>query len=122
MASAGGLLVAAANALAVSAAVTGLDHPFLCAFGVAVQERFEYIQSQLLPFLKSVGFKEQSLQWLPAVGPAGQNLKDPPTEPLLSWWKGPTLVQAIDAFVPKARNSGKAWGQGACGWQACEHY
>lgn len=71
------------------------------------QERFEYIRSQLLPFLKSVGFKEQAVQWLPAVGPAGQNLKEPPTEPLLSsWWKGPTLVQAIDTFVPKPRNTG----------------
>lgn len=71
-----------------------------------MQERFEYIRSELLPFLKSVGFKEQALQWLPAVGPAGQNLNQPPSEPLLSWWKGPTLVQAIDNFVPKARNAG----------------
>lgn len=77
---------------------------FVCA---CVQERFEYIRSELLPFLKSVGFKEQALQWLPAVGPAGQNLNAPPTEPLLSsWWKGPTLVDAIDAFVPKPRNTG----------------
>lgn len=71
------------------------------------QDRFEYIRAQLLPFLKSAGFKERAIQWLPAVGPAGQNLKEPPTEPLLkSWWKGPTLVQAIDAFVPKPRNTG----------------
>lgn len=72
-----------------------------------MQERFEYIRSQLLPFLKSVGFKESCLQWLPAVGPAGQNLIAKPTEPLLArWWKGPTLVEAIDAFVPKPRNAG----------------
>eukprot|EP00775_Hariotina_reticulata_P011038 gene11038-11193_t len=70
------------------------------------QERFDYIRAQLLPFLKSVGFKESGLQWLPAVGPAGQNLIARPSEPLLaSWWKGPTLVQAIDAFVPKPRNT-----------------
>lgn len=70
------------------------------------QERYEYIRSLLLPFLTSVGFREASLQWLPAVGPAGQNLKAPPTEPLLAWWKGPTLVQAIDKFLPKPRNIG----------------
>lgn len=76
---------------------------------VCAQERFDYIRSELLPFLKSVGFKEQALQWLPAVGPAGQNLNTPPTEPLLSsWWKGPTLVAAIDTFVPKPRNTGVA--------------
>jgi hypothetical protein len=72
-----------------------------------LQERFEYIKSQLLPFLKTVGFRESSVQWLPAVGPAGQNLVGPPSEALLSrWWKGPTLVQAIDAFKPKPRNAG----------------
>eukprot|EP00878_Enallax_costatus_P005079 GHUV01005340.1.p1 GENE.GHUV01005340.1~~GHUV01005340.1.p1 ORF type:complete len:524 (+),score=140.75 GHUV01005340.1:175-1572(+) len=71
------------------------------------QDRFEYIKSQLLPFLKSVGFKESLLQWLPAVGPEGQNLLKPPTEQrLASWWKGPTLVQAIDKFTPKPRNTG----------------
>ncbi|WIA29533.1 hypothetical protein OEZ86_012032 [Tetradesmus obliquus] len=71
------------------------------------QERFEYIRSQLLPFLKTVGFRESSVQWLPAVGPAGQNLVAPPSEPLLlRWWQGPTLVQAIDAFKPKPRNTG----------------
>lgn len=79
---------------------------FMFCYAVPLQERFEYIRSELLPFLKSVGFKEQALQWLPAVGPAGQNLNAPPTESLLKWWKGPTLVQAIDAFVPKPRNAG----------------
>jgi elongation factor 1 alpha-like protein len=75
---------------------------------ILLQERFEYIKSQLLPFLKTVGFRESSVQWLPAVGPAGQNLVAPPSEALLSrWWKGPTLVQAIDAFKPKPRNAGK---------------
>ncbi|KAF8073115.1 RFC3 [Scenedesmus sp. PABB004] len=71
------------------------------------QERFEYIRGQLLPFLKSVGFRDAAVQWLPAVGPAGQNLVSPPTAPqLAAWWRGPTLVQAIDAFRPKPRNAG----------------
>jgi translation elongation factor EF-1alpha len=71
------------------------------------QERFTAIQAQLLPFLKSVGFKDSCVQWMPAVGPAGQNLREPPSEPALAaWWRGPTLVQAIDAFVPKPRNTG----------------
>lgn len=82
------------------------------------QERFDYIHAQLLPFLKSAGFKESGLQWLPAVGPAGQNLVAKPSEPLLaSWWKGPTLVEAIDAFVPKARNTGVKRVQGLLVWQ-----
>eukprot|EP00798_Chlamydomonas_sp_ICE-L_P023983 gene23983-9558_t len=39
------------------------------------QDRFNHIKAAMLPFLtKTCGFKESALQWLPAVGPAGQNL------------------------------------------------
>ena len=64
-----------------------------------LQSRFEEIQALLLPFLKMCGFREASLQWLPAVGTQNQNLTGPPTAPeLKAWWNGPTLVQAIDTF------------------------
>jgi hypothetical protein len=34
------------------------------------------------------------VQWLPAVGPSGENLVRPPTQPeLAEWWRGPTLAQ-----------------------------
>jgi translation elongation factor EF-1alpha len=71
------------------------------------QERFEHIRGQLLPFLKHCGFREDRLQWLPAVGPLAENLVAPPSDPLLSsWWRGPTVVQAIDAFKPRHRSTG----------------
>ncbi|GBF90939.1 hypothetical protein Rsub_03794 [Raphidocelis subcapitata] len=71
------------------------------------QERFDAIKAQLLPFLRSCGFKEASLQWLPAAAPSGQNLVAPPDDAkLAAWWRGPTLVQAIDAFVHHGRNAG----------------
>ncbi len=39
---------------------------------------------------------------------SGQNLVGPPTEPALaSWWKGPALVQAIDAFEPPPRETSR---------------
>jgi hypothetical protein len=73
------------------------------------QERFQHIRATLLPFLKSCGFKEAALQWLPAVGPLGENLASPPTNPALTaWWEGHTVVGAIDAFAPKQRNTGKS--------------
>ncbi|EIE22483.1 hypothetical protein COCSUDRAFT_47906 [Coccomyxa subellipsoidea C-169] len=72
-----------------------------CAFS---QERFEQVKGALLPFLRTSGFRESQVQWLPAVGPSGQNLTDHPTEPALSsWWRGPSVVAAIDAFRPAAR-------------------
>ena len=62
----------------------------------------------LQPFLKLSGFRESQVSWLPAVGPTGQNLIGPPTEPALAdWWRGPTVVQAIDAFKPGARDANK---------------
>ena len=51
------------------------------------QQRFQDIQATLLPFLKGCGFRPASIQWLPAVGPTGQNLVKPATEPQLSWFK-----------------------------------
>lgn len=63
------------------------------------QARYEEIKGQLLPFLKQCGFRESSLQWLPAVGTANENLVKQPTAPELnSWWKGRTLLQTIDSF------------------------
>ncbi|BDA43503.1 HBS1-like protein [Coccomyxa sp. Obi] len=76
-----------------------------CAFS---QDRFEEVKGTLLPFLRTSGFRESQVQWLPAVGPSGQNLTGPPTEPALaSWWRGPSVVAAIDAFRPTERAVGR---------------
>lgn len=92
----------------------------------SAQERFESIKAAVSPFLRSCGFRDASVQWIPAVGPTGDNLLSPPgtaaggaegaggsaaaattttatASPLASWWKGPTVVAAIDAFEPRPR-------------------
>ena len=56
------------------------------------QQRFLDIQATLLPFLKGCGFRPGAIQWLPAVGPTGQNLVKAPTEPQLAWFKVSPLV------------------------------
>ncbi|KAF5841984.1 translation elongation factor EF1A/initiation factor IF2gamma [Dunaliella salina] len=74
------------------------------------QERFEHVHATLAPFLHSIcGFRPANVQWLPAVGPSGQNLvaQPGPDSALASWWKGPTLAQAIDGFYPRERLTGK---------------
>lgn len=68
------------------------------------EERFNAIKATLEPFLKTCGFRPSAIQWLPAVGPTGDNLAAPPKDPALAaWWRGPTLAQAIDAFRPAHR-------------------
>lgn len=70
-----------------------------------MQDRFKEVKSILQLFLKMSGFRESQTSWLPAVGPSGENLVGTPAEPALAgWWHGATLVQAIDAFKPSARD------------------
>ncbi|KAL0034609.1 hypothetical protein WJX79_010439 [Trebouxia sp. C0005] len=42
-----------------------------------------------------------------SAGGGGQNLVKPPTEPELSWFKGPSVVAAINAFKPSERATSK---------------
>lgn len=84
----------------IAVVITKLD------MGGYSQERFNAIRSELEPFLvQSCGFKKQQVQWLPAVGPTGENLINPPKDPLLQSWfvDGPTVAQAIDSFIPTHR-------------------
>lgn len=86
----------------IAVVVSKLD---TCEFS---SERFLAIKAALEPFLRTCGFKEGSVQWLPAVGPTGENLVKPAEEPRLAeWWSGPTLVGAIDGFSPRERNIGR---------------
>eukprot|EP00897_Mesotaenium_endlicherianum_P009484 jgi/Mesen1/8564/ME000493S07920 len=72
------------------------------------QDVFESIRGQLAPFLRVCGFRDAGIQWLPISGLDGQNLSRKPTAPkLLSWYHGPTLLEAIDAFKPPARQVGR---------------
>mmetsp|Transcript_20395 Transcript_20395/g.56534 ORF Transcript_20395/g.56534 Transcript_20395/m.56534 type:complete len:474 (-) Transcript_20395:108-1529(-) len=82
----------------VAVVISKLD---MCGFS---EERFLAVKTALAPFLKTCGFREEAVQWLPAVGPTGENLVNPPKEPCLAqWWTGKTLVGAIDSFHPRER-------------------
>lgn len=60
------------------------------------QERFMEIKTSLRHFLKTVGFKDADVIYVPCSGLSGENLVKPSTvEALNSWYTGPTLLQAI---------------------------
>ncbi|KAL7520349.1 hypothetical protein ACHAWX_005077 [Stephanocyclus meneghinianus] len=73
--------------------------------------RFEHIKSQVLAFLLENGFKEKRIQFVPVSGLTGVNVsneKRKETEEegwklLRKWYKGPTLIEALNAFVPAKR-------------------
>ena len=67
------------------------------------QERFENIKQRLKPFLKTVGFKESSVDYIPISGMIGENLVERTQNPNLSWYQGPCLLEMIDTLPPATR-------------------
>ncbi|XP_071513951.1 protein HBS1 isoform X1 [Panulirus ornatus] len=67
------------------------------------EDRFKDIKRNLQQFLKTVGFKDADVVYIPCSGLTGENLTKPSTEDkLCSWYTGPTLLQAIDKMkVPE---------------------
>ncbi|CAI9300068.1 unnamed protein product [Lactuca saligna] len=72
------------------------------------KERFDNIKLQLGVFLRSCNFKDSNVTWVPLSAMENQNLVAPPSDArLLSWYKGGSLLEAIDAFQPPAREYSK---------------
>eukprot|EP01029_Cantina_marsupialis_P023887 TRINITY_DN60210_c0_g1_i3.p1 TRINITY_DN60210_c0_g1~~TRINITY_DN60210_c0_g1_i3.p1 ORF type:complete len:421 (-),score=132.34 TRINITY_DN60210_c0_g1_i3:130-1392(-) len=68
------------------------------------QRRFDEISDRTMTFLKNeVGFKESTVQFVPLSGFTGENLVKSSEEALQSWYKGPTLVEAIDKIESSRR-------------------
>ncbi|KAL7528501.1 hypothetical protein ACHAXR_004411 [Thalassiosira sp. AJA248-18] len=74
------------------------------------KDRFEYIRSLILDFLKENGFKEKKITFVPVSGLTGVNVSregkmedEAGWKALRKWYKGPTLVEALDGFTPAKR-------------------
>lgn len=61
-------------------------------------DRFHFIKSDFSKVLIELGFKTESISFTPLSGWAGENLII--KSPLMSWWDGPTLMQALDNTPP----------------------
>lgn len=72
-------------------------------------DRFNEIKARLTTFLtRNAGYREADLTYVPCSGLQGENLTKPSTEgELTSWYKGPTLLTAIDSLKPPERPVGK---------------
>ncbi|PON73020.1 Translation elongation factor [Parasponia andersonii] len=72
------------------------------------KDRFELIKQQLGVFLRSCGFKDSSVSWIPLSVMENQNLVKAPSDARFSaWYKGPHLLDAIDSFQPPSRDFSK---------------
>jgi len=74
------------------------------------KDRFEEIRQRLSPFLKANGFDLKKVTFIPISGLSGINIKESPSKKddkaadLAAWYKGKTLLEAIDSFDPAKRN------------------
>ncbi|XP_053314522.1 HBS1-like protein isoform X1 [Spea bombifrons] len=72
------------------------------------QERFCEITTKLGNFLKQAGFKESDVSYVPTSGLSGENLAKKSTiSELISWYKGPCLIDQIDSFKAPQRSVDK---------------
>lgn len=56
------------------------------------EKRFNQIKDQLNVYLKSIGFKEENINFIPISGLEGINLIEKSTIPELEWYQGNTLI------------------------------
>jgi elongation factor 1-alpha len=65
------------------------------------EERFNEIVREVSAFLKKIGYNPEKVPFVPISGWTGENLTEPSDN--MPWYKGPTLVDAINAVKPPKR-------------------
>lgn len=65
------------------------------------QARFNNITEALSDYLKKIGFNTKAIPFIPISGWKGENLIEKSEN--LSWYQGPTLIEALDNIIPPVR-------------------
>jgi elongation factor 1-alpha len=60
------------------------------------KNRFEAVKSEIEKLAKSVGYKDEQLQYIPVSAYIGDNVKE---KGKIDWWSGDSVLKAIDNFV-----------------------
>ncbi len=61
------------------------------------QERFEEVRDGVADLLKMTGYRPDRIPFVPISGWTGDNMVEPSKN--MPWYKGPTMVQALDGFT-----------------------
>ncbi|TDZ38528.1 HBS1-like protein [Colletotrichum spinosum] len=67
------------------------------------KERFDEIEEQVTGFMKGNGFQLKNVAFVPISGLNGDNLVQRPDDERLSWYTGPTLIEALEESEPMTR-------------------
>ena len=69
------------------------------------EERYNEIKAELSQFVKKIGYNPDNIPFIPISGWLGDNMLEKSDN--LKWYKGPTLMEALDALIPPKRPSDK---------------
>jgi len=69
------------------------------------EPRYNEIKDELTKFLTKCGYNTKNIPFVPISGWVGDNMID--RSPNMKWYKGPTLLESLDAIVPPKRPSDK---------------
>ena len=69
------------------------------------EERYLEIKKEVSEFLKKVGYKPDTIPFIPISGWNGDNMLERSTN--TGWYKGPTLIEALDKIEPPKRPTEK---------------
>jgi len=91
------------RALGISHVLVAINKLDTCGWS---QTTFEEIKGRLHGFItgSEVGYKDTQVSYVPLSGWTGENMLERKDE-ALSWWKGPTLIEAMDQLPVPARPS-----------------
>jgi len=65
------------------------------------EKRYEEIQKEVSAYLKKVGYNPKKVPFIPISGWLGDNMVERSAN--LPWYKGPTLIEALDSIIPPKR-------------------
>jgi elongation factor 1-alpha len=69
------------------------------------EARYTEIKNEVSSFIKKIGYNPEKVPFIPLSGWLGDNMLEKSSN--LTWWKGPTLLEALDSIEPPKRPSDK---------------
>jgi len=69
------------------------------------EPRFNEIKTEVSNFIKKIGYTPEKVPFVPISGWLGDNMLEKSTN--MTWWKGPTLLEALDSIQEPKRPSDK---------------
>lgn len=70
------------------------------------EARFNQVKDDVTKLMKSVGYKDEQMNFVPVSAIKGDNAAKPPTENM-PWYKGNTLLQQLDALTLPGKSTDK---------------